>query len=319
MRLIDGAQTFCDNMRRPCFPRPRRSSTHSNASSRTNSQRPSEHNETTHKCLSCSIITYRSRLHHQDTTSCLGRWETPAMDTPNRHRQRPQSNGSITSQSPSRSPSVMSSATSSTRSHEGSSPKHRGDVAQWQFWPQTVTVGSTTNGVLPAVPPGSHSTGADLQLYHAQCRMGPEERDPKNPKGRVQPHSFVSFDFQRELLVFKCSPKTDRLNEEHKLPPVLLPLDCELPWSDIASHGIDIEEVKNGGMRQSVVVTATCRRPPRYFVPFEEPTDRLYRRRATEMDFNVSGKVGYSMLASDTRQRRTPVSSSRFQRGILQM
>lgn len=118
----------------------------------------------------------------------------------------------------------------------------------------------------------------------------PETAPPKGKSTRMKPYSFVAFDFKRELLVFRCTlavPGAGVL-----LPPVLMPLDCELPWSDIAARGLDIEELKGGGARQRVVMTATCRRPPRYFVKFEEPTDNLYRRRATEMDFTLSDKVG---------------------------
>ena len=137
--------------------------------------------------------------------------------------------------------------------------------------------------------------------------------------------SFIAFDFQRELLLIRA--KLDMPDEY--IPLALRPLDAELSFDDIVSQGIHIahKEVWNPPSRHTkaetefeVTVTVTCRRPPRFFTEFETNDDvdedddmyegrgrtrRTFRRRATAMDFAITGVVSiYSPLFADPYRRR---------------
>ena len=119
----------------------------------------------------------------------------------------------------------------------------------------------------------------------------------KNGRGQ----SYIAFDFKREQIHIRAK----FVAHVSKLPPVLRPLDAELAFDDIASEGIHIKQTvrpEDAG-RKEVTVTITCRRPPKFYTPFEmRPEDlddmpdyaqrRLpYRRRATALDFAISPTV----------------------------
>lgn len=91
------------------------------------------------------------------------------------------------------------------------------------------------------------------------------------------------------------------------LPPALNPLYAELSFDDINHQGIHItKRPLLDGLTQKdaleVTVTVSCRRPPKFYAPFD-PGDKapdymagtkylIDRRRATALDFAVSGVVG---------------------------
>lgn len=128
------------------------------------------------------------------------------------------------------------------------------------------------------------------------CREG-NETPPTGLKKTVKktpPYTFLSFDFKRKLLVAKATFDIDA--SEARLPPVLKPLDVELPLSDITAQGLHILVLGEKDGVSDVHVTVSFRRPPRYFVKFEAEMSALangkvYRRRATEMDFTISDWV----------------------------
>jgi RNA-dependent RNA polymerase len=103
--------------------------------------------------------------------------------------------------------------------------------------------------------------------------------------------SCLSFDWSDETIHMKSVMKINSA----LLPPALRPLDAELAFDDVASQGIIIDD-KRVGDRHHVIVTISVRRPPKYFIPLEGPgfgreMYRMHRRRATAMDFAVSGVV----------------------------
>lgn len=135
-------------------------------------------------------------------------------------------------------------------------------------------------------------------MFSAPCLYGLDPTRPGN--GR----SLLAFDFKRELLVIRTEFEVEQKLVKD-LPPVFRPVDAELPFSDISSHGIHfVEEARQGG-RTTLVVTVAFRRPPRFFTPFEKDVARfnehamargraVYRRRATAMDFAVSETVSWN-------------------------
>lgn len=139
--------------------------------------------------------------------------------------------------------------------------------------------------------------GCRLEYGEDDSRRGPQSNRPGPGK------SFIAFDFAREILVIKGGLKLP----EQSLPSALKPLDAELSFDDIASGGIQIVDTprprQDGQPDQyEVTVTVSCRRPPKFFIQFKddrEPSrDRKggssktgYRRRATAMDFAISGAV----------------------------
>ncbi|WWD19157.1 hypothetical protein CI109_103615 [Kwoniella shandongensis] len=159
------------------------------------------------------------------------------------------------------------------------------DVARFQFWPDAIAMGSLNGRIF-------------TQMFGAPCVKG---EDHKTHHGL----SFIAFDLRRELLVIKAEMKLPPM-VKNQLPPALAPLDAELSFDDITSHGIHIraEPVHMGigqnGMVTSelrVTVTVSCRRPPKFYTVFEANDQLLqgrngktpYRRRATMMDFASSG------------------------------
>ncbi|KAK8854698.1 hypothetical protein IAR55_003437 [Kwoniella newhampshirensis] len=155
------------------------------------------------------------------------------------------------------------------------------DVARFQFWPDGIAMGSLTGRTF-------------TQIFGAPCV---KEADSKSGHGR----SFIAFDLRREMMVIKAEMKLPQ-EIRRQLPPALAPLDAELSFDDITSHGIhihaepiDIKMSHNGSTfnNMRVTVTVSCRRPPKFFTAFEENDELLqgrrgrtpYRRRATVMDF----------------------------------
>lgn len=147
------------------------------------------------------------------------------------------------------------------------------------------------------------------------------DRSPGAREG--QSKSYLAFDFQRELLVIKASSDFSAT----QVPLALRPLDAELAFDDIAAQGIHIikERKKDNPKVYEVTVTVSCRRPPKFYTPFED-SDRLlgetkrdnfprkiYRRRATAMDFAISGTV--RSLLWDVRQL---MAQSERDAGVIQ-
>lgn len=97
---------------------------------------------------------------------------------------------------------------------------------------------------------------------------------------------------------------------QEKLPPAFTPLDAKLRFSDITRRGIHIVEERRGA-RWRVVVTVSLRRPPKFNTKFEQdrcsPTgERVYRRRATQMDFvlcDVVSRERFTMLTFQAERR----------------
>ncbi|WVR09516.1 hypothetical protein IAU60_006584 [Kwoniella sp. DSM 27419] len=159
----------------------------------------------------------------------------------------------------------------------GRSPRRQDDddVSKYQFWPEAIAMGSL-----------KHRTFT--QILGAACIKGVNQAS-REGHGR----SFFAFDFRRELLVIRA----DLLLPKSQLPLALRPLDAELSFDDITSHGIHITHQTVNG-RYTVTVTVTCRRPPKFFAPFENSIEllgkvqgrmKVYRRRATAMDFAITG------------------------------
>ncbi|AFR96691.2 RNA-dependent RNA polymerase 1 [Cryptococcus neoformans C23] len=153
------------------------------------------------------------------------------------------------------------------------------DVDRFQFWPDAIAMGSLK---------GRQFT----QVFGAACIKGYDERS----HGR----SILAFDLKREVLVIKAEMKLD----PKILPPALNPLYAELSFDDINHQGIHItKRPLPDGLTQKdaleVTVTVSCRRPPKFYAPFD-PGDKapdymagtkylIDRRRATALDFAVSG------------------------------
>ncbi|WWC93489.1 hypothetical protein V866_000324 [Kwoniella sp. B9012] len=151
------------------------------------------------------------------------------------------------------------------------------DIAKYQFWPEAIAMGTLTGKTF-------------TQILGAGCETG-VNREDWNKHGR----SFVAFDFKKEQLVLRAEMKLPR----DKLPPALAPLDAELSFDDITSQGFYVTHEMVGGV-YNVVVTVSCRRPPKFYLKFEDAhllreTDRKGfkqdRRRATAMDFAISTGV----------------------------
>ncbi|WVQ95053.1 hypothetical protein IAU59_002145 [Kwoniella sp. CBS 9459] len=147
------------------------------------------------------------------------------------------------------------------------------DVSEFQFWPQAIAMGSLTYRTF-------------TQILGAACAGG---IDPKSLDGHHK--SYIAFDFKREALMIRAEMM---LPAQH-LPPALNPLDAELSFDDITSHGIYITREYSSGV-STVTVTVSCRRPPKFRMLFEAHDqvrglrdNEPFRRRATAMDFAISG------------------------------
>ncbi|OCF75911.1 RNA-dependent RNA polymerase 1 [Kwoniella mangroviensis CBS 8886] len=155
--------------------------------------------------------------------------------------------------------------------------KDTNDIAKYQFWPEAIAMGTLTGKTF-------------TQILGAGCEKG-VNYDDWNRHGK----SFIAFDFKKEQLVLRAEMKLPR----DRLPPALAPLDAELSFDDITSHGFYVTYEMVGGV-YNVVVTVSCRRPPKFYLKFEDAhllreTDRKGfkqdRRRATAMDFAISAGV----------------------------
>jgi hypothetical protein len=132
------------------------------------------------------------------------------------------------------------------------------------------------------------------------CRVE-QGLDPNTLASRTQfGLSYLAFDFRRELLSFRGRLKVAK----ESLPRALQPLDAELSFSDISANGIQIVDVKAEGNKFSVTVTVNCRRPPKFYTALEGEDRTGYsnarftpdRRRATAVDFAISGVVSVTLL-----------------------
>ncbi|WWC90607.1 uncharacterized protein L201_005543 [Kwoniella dendrophila CBS 6074] len=161
----------------------------------------------------------------------------------------------------------------------GYHPVNNHDVARYQFWPDAIAMGSLTGRTF-------------TQILGAGCETGINEDDPFR-HGK----SYIAFDFKKEQLVLRADMKLPR----SQLPPALAPFDAELSFEDITSHGFFVTHERIGH-QYNVVVTVSCRRPPKFYIKFEDShllrdseRDRRGlkkdRRRATAMDFAISGGV----------------------------
>ncbi|ORX38450.1 RNA dependent RNA polymerase-domain-containing protein [Kockovaella imperatae] len=150
------------------------------------------------------------------------------------------------------------------------------DLDKYQFRPKAMAMGSLMGSVFQQVSFGYRRDGF------------------KSTRGE----SYIAFDFKREHIAIRAKFKAD----ESQLPPALRPLDAELAFDDIASEGIHIRDVPVWGqVKHEVTVTITCRRPPKFFAPFEVNQEDLVkmseqerrrlprRRRATALDFAIAG------------------------------
>ncbi|TYJ52353.1 hypothetical protein B9479_007047 [Cryptococcus floricola] len=137
------------------------------------------------------------------------------------------------------------------------------DVDRFRFAPDAIAMGSLQGRLF-------------TQVFGGGCAKGSDGR--RNT-------SFIAFDFKREQLVFRVTTMLD----SRGIPPVLHPIDAELSFHDIAHRGIhitkrDLPSARGNPNSLEVTVTVGCRRPPRFYMPLE-----MYRRRATVMDFTISG------------------------------
>ncbi|WWC63397.1 uncharacterized protein I303_105997 [Kwoniella dejecticola CBS 10117] len=151
------------------------------------------------------------------------------------------------------------------------------DTQRYQFRPDAIAVGTLTGRTFS-------------QFLGAGCETADNPEDPyKHGK------SYIAFNFRKEQLVLRA----DMQLPKDKMPAALTPLDAELSFDDITSHGFYVTHER---VRDSfrVVVTVSCRRPPKFYVKFEDPNrlsnkDRMGhqqdRRRATAMDFTLSNGV----------------------------
>lgn len=123
-------------------------------------------------------------------------------------------------------------------------------------------------------------------MFGGTCEFGPDQ----DRKGHG--FSLLAFDFERETLVMRALFQI----AQERLPPAFAPLDAQLRFSDITRKGIHIVEERNARGRWRVIVTVSLRRPPKFSTKFEEGTrpangERVYRRRATVMDFAMCSVV----------------------------
>lgn len=153
-------------------------------------------------------------------------------------------------------------------------------------------------------------------MFGARCKHG---ADPESKSGYG--FSYLAFDFKRELLVIKAQFK----QVKEVLPPAFLPFDAELPFSDISKRGIHVVTQAHSLGGVILTVTATCRRPPRFFAVFEDQKPEMvqyektrggnvYRRRATAIDFVLSKRVSQNEDLADSSLRKTRESSDQYQR-----
>ncbi|WRT68501.1 uncharacterized protein IL334_005477 [Kwoniella shivajii] len=152
------------------------------------------------------------------------------------------------------------------------------DISKHQFWPEAIAMGTLNRREF-------------IQILGAGCEKGVNTED-RFKLGR----SYLAFDFQKEQLVVRADMKLPR----EQLPPALAPLQAELSFDDITSHGIYITHEKVGEIYH-VVVTVSCRRPPKFYTPFEQGKrwneakisniKMPEQRRATAMDFAISNGV----------------------------
>ncbi|OCF31540.1 RNA-dependent RNA polymerase 1 [Kwoniella heveanensis BCC8398] len=162
---------------------------------------------------------------------------------------------------------------SEPRPGKSANPRPSNDVSEYQFWPEAIAMGSLTYRTF-------------TQILGAGCVKGVD------PNSLDHHHkSYIAFDFKREALMIRA----EMLLPPQHLPPALNPLDAELSFDDITSHGMYITRQYQGGV-STVTVTVSCRRPPKFRMIFED-SEKLrgirdkepYRRRATAMDFAISG------------------------------
>ena len=197
------------------------------------------------------------------------------------------------------------------------------DLDKYQFWPTAMAMGSLLGRKFIQVCPllkykwyrfSDHLT----QIVGLGCEYGPDDSVPMARRrdgfrdGRGK--SYIAFDFRREMIAIRGSFRT----QQDMLPPALRPLDAELAFDDIASDGIHIQHyplrhmvapARGQAQLQEVVVTVCCRRPPKFYAPFEIPYEKRaimsseelrrlpYRRRATAQDFAKTGTVSASWTA----------------------
>ena len=163
-------------------------------------------------------------------------------------------------------------------------------------------------------------------MLGARCKYGEDRtREGKDGFRAGFGLSFLAFDFQRELFVIKANLELDKTH----VPPALRPLDAELAFDDIASQGIHIvdHEITRGPQRLfEVTVTVTCRRPPRFYSEFEMREDMMrgggrtpHRRRATAMDFAISGVVSDMAGEADESLSGRRDLFKRYQRARVHM
>ncbi|RXK35060.1 hypothetical protein M231_07680 [Tremella mesenterica] len=143
---------------------------------------------------------------------------------------------------------------------------------------------------------------SDPLVLGAKCAHGTDmsRLDPDgNPLGYGK--SYVGFDFQRETVHVKAGLIfPSELQAERNLPPALRPVNAEISFEDITSQGISLQShtgtFPDGRPRYIVTMTVSLRRPPKFFVDFEDDEGLFSRRRktplkrrATAMDFSTSG------------------------------
>ena len=108
--------------------------------------------------------------------------------------------------------------------------------------------------------------------------------------------SYLAFNFDKQNFAIRATMK---FGDGPNLPPALRPLDAELSFEDITSHGISLTHVKEFRMNRrepvyKVTMTISLRRPPKFYTEFEENDNMFgregvpYRRRATAMDFGMT-------------------------------
>lgn len=101
--------------------------------------------------------------------------------------------------------------------------------------------------------------------------------------------SFLSFDLAKEEIVMQSQFSSATYTA---LPDIFTPLFAQLPFSDITEHGIHVVETPaRSGPFTVVVVTISCRRPPKFHAAFPgemHGIPQVYRRRATALDFSTS-------------------------------
>nr|XP_019011562.1 RNA-dependent RNA polymerase 1 [Kwoniella pini CBS 10737]OCF50343.1 RNA-dependent RNA polymerase 1 [Kwoniella pini CBS 10737] len=151
------------------------------------------------------------------------------------------------------------------------------DAPNYQFWPDAIAIGTLTGTTF-------------TQILGAGCHQG------VNPNDRLRRgNSHIAFDFKNEQLVLRA----DMQLPKDKVPPALAPLDAELSFDDVTSHGFYVTYHRVVGNMFQVVVTVSCRRPPKFYVKFEhgrmdqhaEKKFKQDRRRATAMDFAITDSV----------------------------